>query len=439
MLVALFVITLVVTMFGRLFDVDAGLATGLSLKNFLLFISFAAIITSITLRRIPANFPQSVFGPLWIGCAMAGSSILVISVFSIYSGYSSVDAVIKLKSKLLDPLLMLTISYFSVQTPRSAIALFRLITLIIVGGCVVTIIDVLDIQDLGLITQRDDGRVEGFIGSSEEFATIVAATLPILIVGTRWNSGYSKILMYFSILCMVCCLMLAATRAPIVGLLGAWLIYVLFLKRNRFMSLLRGISLFVPTIAVISFLLSFTPYWGLITDRFTTGFLTGNVAEASSGRSLIWEGIFLQMLNQPSSFFIGMGWDVYFQSVGHRFSTHSIFIDRFYSLGLFGLIAYLAAYWSAFRLIFTPSPTNADFLDSLRISAGLSLVVLLIDAMFADLEVAEFFILAFVGIGLRCTTFTESDFNFRQLRSHANGTARSDVIPYVSGARPKGF
>lgn len=439
MLVALFVITLSVSMFGRLFNVDAALPTGLSLKNIFLFLSLAAIVMSIALRRIPANFPLSVFVPLWIGCAMAGSSIVIISVFSIYNGYSSIHALVALKSKLVDPLLMLTIGYYSVQTPRAAIALFRLLTLMTIGGCFVTLIDVLNIPDLGVITQREDGRVEGFIGSSEEFATIVAATLPILIVGTNWNSGYSKLLLYVSILLMVSCLMLAATRAPLVGLIGAWLFYVIFLERKSFVSFLRGLLLFVPTIAVLTFLLSFTPFWGLITDRFTTGFATGNIEEVSSGRTFIWGGIFSQMLNQPSSFIIGMGWDVYFQSVGHRFSTHSIFIDRFYSLGLFGLIAYLSAYLSALRLLFKSTPMNSNFSDSLRISAGLCLVVLLIDSMFADLEVAEFVIFAFIGIGLRCTSFSESDFNIRQWRTDADYVPPSDVNPYVSNTRLKGF
>lgn len=422
MLVALLLITFIATLFGRIIDVDASFATGLSIKNFLLALSLAAIFLSIATRRIPATLPLSVFGSLWFGCVIACLSIFLISVFSIYSGYSSVDAIISLKSKLVDPLLMLTIGYYSVQTPTAAIKLYRILTIVVVAGCVLTIIDVFNIPDLGLITAREkDGRIQGFIGSAEEFSTIVAATLPILILGTKWTSGFSKLFVYFSILVMITCLLLAATRAPIVALTGAWLLYALFVARDGPMSHLSVVAIFVPAIAVVLFFLSYTPYWGLITERFSTGLSSANVYQLSSGRSVIWGEIFAQMLKQPSSFIIGMGWDVYFQSAGHRFSTHNIIIDRFYSLGLFGLIAYLIAYWSALRFLFWSSPTNSGINYSLCTSAGFSLLVLLISAMFADLEVSEFFIYAFVGIGLRVASFTILDLDTLPGQSSSQG------------------
>lgn len=411
MIVALFAITFFFTAFGKVFGLDGNFATGLSIKNLLFALSGAAILFSIATRRIPAYLPLSVFAPLWIGFTLAGLWILVISFFSVYSGYSYVNAIISLKNKLLDPLIMLTIGYFAAQTPRSATRLFRLFTFMIVSGCVLTIVDVFNIPDLGLITNRGgDGRVEGFIGSAAEFSTVVAATLPILMIGIKWHRGYSKLLLYFSIIMLLSCLLLAATRAPIVGLFVAWLIHSMFVERRFSTSPLRAVSIIVPALAVVSFALYFTPYSEIISDRFTTGLSTGNVDVLSSGRSSIWEGVYTQMVNQPSSFLIGMGWDVYFQSVGHRFATHSIFIDRFFSLGCLGIFVYLFAYWSALRLLFASSTRNSDFSDSIRVSAGLSLVVLLTSALFADLEIAESFIYAFVGIGLRCSIFSESKF-----------------------------
>lgn len=420
MIVTFFVTTVFLALFGRIFGFDVGFSTGLSIINLFLGLSVAAIVASIASRSIHGFFPLSVFGPLWFGCGMAALSIIVIAVFSIYSGYSTVDAVVSLKNKLLDQILILTIGFFSIQSLRSGTILLRVLSMMVVSGCVLTIVDIFNIPDLGLITQREDGRVQGFIGSAEEFSTIVAATLPVLIVGLNWNSGYSKLLLYFSILVMVICLMLAATRGPIVGLIGAWLVYQLFLKRTNLMSLARSVTFFVPALAVVCLAIYYTPYWEIVTERFGTGLTTKNIEDISSGRSFIWQDIFMQMLQQPSSFIIGMGWDVYYQSVGIRFSAHNIFIDRFYALGFFGLVAYLFAYSSAIRLLFTPSPMNCDLGDSLRISAGLSLVVLLISAMFADVEEAEFVVYAFVGIGLRLSMLVEKNGNQPVLRSPAN-------------------
>lgn len=436
MIAVLFVILFSFTLYGRVFDIESGYAAGLSFKNLLLGLSIALIAVSIVSRRIPATFPISVFVPLSIGCAMAGLSIVIISAFSTVSGYSYVSALISLKSKLVDPLLMLAIGYFAVQTPRSAIILFRIFSILIVSGCILTIVDVLNIPDLGLITAREqDGRIEGFIGSAADFSTIVAATLPILVIGTKWERGSAKFMVYLSILVMVASLMLAATRAPILGIIVAWMIYVLLIERNSFVSFLRLFVLAFPVIALVSFLLYQTPYWGIIAERFTTGLTTGNVEEFSSGRSYIWARVFAQMLEQPSSFIIGMGWDVYYQSAGHRFSTHNILIDRFYSLGFLGLVAYLAAYWSALRLLFAQKSVNSEIGSSIRISAGLSLVVLLTSAMFADLPISEFYIYAFVGIALRFTSVSEIFKDKQKMPATDSLDLTSNAVPAFGKAR----
>lgn len=402
MTLILFTITFAVGLYGRMLGLDGGLAVGLSLKNLLLGLCIVSIIASLAIRQYKFDPPIGVFGPLLVALLFAAISIWIISTFTPYPHYSVSEASIKLKNKLVDPLLMFAIGYFATHTTRSAIILIRTLVVLVAAGCALTVVDVFNVPDLGLITAREeDGRIQGFIGSAAEFSTIVAACIPILLFGTGWTKGPLRILVAVFALLMIACLILAATRAPFIALLASWFVYAWLRKPESSASVISGAFLFLASIALLTFSLQFTPFWDVVSARFLTGVSSGNLDEISSGRSVIWANVVAEMWERPSSIITGMGWDVYFQAVGHRYATHNIFLDRFYSLGLIGLILYVSAYWTALRLLLETRDLAEAPAARLRFASGLALVVFLISALFADLEIAEFFVYAFAGIGLR--------------------------------------
>lgn len=404
----IFICTILLTLYGRTLGIDGGIATGLSIKNLFIGLCLASIVVSLAMRAYQFDLPLSVFAPFGLALLYALASIGLISFFSLRSNYSEIDALISLKSKLVDPLLMLLIGYFAVQTIKNASGFLIFYAMMITAGCALTIIDVFNIPDLGLITaSAEDGRIQGFIGSAGEFATIVACTIPILLYGISWNTAAGRIVCGVSFLLMLTCLLLAATRAPFIGLIGAWLVYLALRSHNPFFVFIRGAVVFIPVILLVVSALQLTPVWSVISDRFLTGTSSGSLFELSSGRTAIWMNILLDMWKYPHSFIIGMGWDVYFQAIGHRYATHNIFLDRFYALGLIGILWFSLAYLKTFRLLFYRAKEQTATVDRIRFSAGLALVVFLISAMFADLEVAEFFTYAIVGLGLRCISLRD--------------------------------
>lgn len=435
----LLVITFILLFFSRALEIEGSNITGLSVKNLLLVCCVLSIIVDLTVRRYKFELPSGVFGPLAFGIAIAGFSIWVIITFGLKDGFQPTHALVSLKTKLADPFVMLLIAYFVAANSKSPITILRTLVFTVFIGSVLTIVDIFDIPDLGLVTVREeDGRVQGVIGSAPEFATIVAATIPIVFQVTAHENIASRFGIFAVVLVMVFALILCATRAPVVGLLGACVLYLLLNTQNRLTALVAGGALFAVVTISAAFLLYFTPLWEMVSDRFMTGVSTGNLSELSSGRTDIWSNVINDMWSRPSSFLYGMGWDTYYQSAGHRYATHNIFLDRFYSLGAIGLCLYVFVYARILRSLLSFRGAMQTREGRLLFSLGIAFAVFLISASFADLEIAEFFIFALVGLGLGLVTQLGNP-SSHPLQADDKGS-RTDV-PFVirSNTRKGGF
>lgn len=401
MSVMFFVITFVFLFFSRALDIDGSSLGGLSVKNLLLFCCVFSIGVDLVIRRYKFELPYGVFGPLALGIAISGFSVWLIHTFGLKDGFQFTQALISLKTKLVDPFVMLLISFIVAANSRSPITIMRLLVFTVFVGSILTVVDIFDVPDLGLVTVREeDGRVQGVIGSAPEFATIIAATIPITFqLSTQGNSA-SRFGIFFAVFIMFVALILCATRAPLVGLFGACVLYVLLNSKNRLSTLFAGIAFTAFVIISSTYLLYSTPLWDMVADRFMTGVNTGNLSDLSSGRTDIWSSVLNEMWSRPSSFLYGMGWDTYYQSAGHRYATHSIFLDRFYSLGAIGLFLYVYAYFRILRIFLSFRGATQSGEVRLPFALGLAVTVFLISASFADLEIAEFFIFALIGLGL---------------------------------------
>lgn len=402
MIFALLVCIWVVTLFGRVLGIEGGVTTGLSLKNVLLMLSIFSVIATLPFNRDRLKFPWAVYGSYTLVAIMAAVSITMLSIFLQKEGYSVNAAIVSFKIKLVDPLLMLIIGYFACKSIESAKRLLTIFSMIVVAGCTLTVIDAFGVFNIdGITIREEDGRAEGFVGSAAEFSTIVAATIPIVIFGSLWSNEYRRFFVAFSLILLLTSMLLAATRAPFLGLLICWVIFLFYLSRKSLTSVVGSFTIFASVIMLLFTAVGFSSFGDLIIDRALTGVTSGSINELSSGRATIWKKIIYEMWSQPKTIVIGMGWDVYFQNLG-RYATHNVFLDRFYSLGIFGLSASLIAYWYTIKYLLQEPVIKDTPNISLSNAAGLSFVVLAVSAMFADLNLTEFFIYSIAGIGLRC-------------------------------------
>ena len=172
LLFGLFAVLLGDVMFG----LGLSLAPGLSLKNAMLYILFSALVLEFLLSE---RNPLREIWPLHLVWAMlvfyAFFTWLSIVLLGLHRGYDTVGSFITLKSQLADLFLFLLVYLYGPKDSESPIKLLRTLVALLVVINLVTIIDFLNIPDLGIIGERHDGRLTGPVQEVNQFGSISAA------------------------------------------------------------------------------------------------------------------------------------------------------------------------------------------------------------------------------------------------------------------------
>ena len=88
---------------------------------------------------------------------------------------------------------------------------------------VLTLIDAFNVPDLGIIHQRDDSRVSGPLGESNQYAAFALLFLPIMAILAIISRGAGRVGYVFGALATFTVIILTTSRGAIVGLtLGSW-------------------------------------------------------------------------------------------------------------------------------------------------------------------------------------------------------------------------
>ncbi len=156
LLVSLFAILLSDTMLG----LGLSLAPGLSLKNAMLYVLFIALVLEFSVgHRDPLQETWPLYIQWMLLVTYATFTWLVIVLLGIHRGYDGLEGFITLKGQLVDLFLFLLVYMYGPKDASSTLSLLRwLITVLIVVN-IITIIDVFNVPNLGIIIDRDDGRL----------------------------------------------------------------------------------------------------------------------------------------------------------------------------------------------------------------------------------------------------------------------------------------
>jgi hypothetical protein len=189
-----------------------------------------------------------------------------------------------------------------------------------------------------------------------------------------------------------------------VGMVGGSLISAFYLRRYLSARVLMQAvtTAMVLLIASIIFVVS-TDFGHILISRMTTGIGSGSLQTLSSGRTAIWSEAWHEMAEYPLSFITGMGWEVYYQTIGYRFATHSVYLDRIYNLGLIGLSLYVWPFLSAIstaRLKLESAPAEVS---TFLYATIVGLVSFMIAMAFSDIHGAALYVWAFCGLAMRIT------------------------------------
>ena len=314
---------------------DLTITTGFSAKNLVIYL----VATFLALRMVVARTPVIAAGPMqaafFVLIGYAIFTMLLAGLVIEYQGYNVIQSAIKLKSSLVDFFIFFLVFLFGVSNSEDAVKVIKWILLGAVFANACTILDTAGIVNLGF-NERVDGRTQGAIGESNQYAAYIILFIPGMIAAAVASRGLRRLGWLGAALMSCVALAMTASRGGIVGLVfgcavGAWLY-------RHLVSYSRVAGWVLGSLVVLVVVMSFSQYGGLLTERVFGQ--TGDIdaTEASSGRTEIWFDLFATMVHQPITFITGFGWNVYW-SMPFRFSPHNHYFSLWFNLGLVGLLS----------------------------------------------------------------------------------------------------
>jgi len=314
---------------------DLTITTGLSAKNFIIYL----IAMFLALRMVIARTSLVAAGPMQVAfltqIVYAIFTWLIAGLVINYQGYDFIDSGIKLKSGLIDYYIFFLVFLFGVRTAEEGITVIKWILLGAVFANVATILDASGIINLGF-QERIDGRTQGALGESNQYAAYIILFIPAMIAAAVASRGLMRLAWLGGALISAIAMVMTASRGGLVG--AAVAIAVGAYLYRHLVSYSRIAGWVLASLVLFVVVLSFSKYGGLLTERVFGQ--TGDIdaVEASSGRTEIWANLFMTMYHVPITFITGFGWDVYW-SFAFRFSPHNHYFAQWFNLGLVGLFA----------------------------------------------------------------------------------------------------
>jgi hypothetical protein len=312
---------------------DLTITTGLSAKNLVIYL----LATFIGLRMVVGRTSVTAAGPMQGAfIAQIGYAIvtwLVAALIIKYPGYDPIDSGIQLKSGLIDYYIFFLVFLFGVRNSQDAMTVIKWMLLGALFANFATILDSAGILNLGY-KERIDGRTQGALGESNQYAAYIVLFLPGIIAMAVANRGVRRLAWLGGAFASCVALAMTASRGGIVGaLLGCVIGAYLY---RHLVSYSRIAGWVLGPLVLLLVVLSFSQYGGLLTERIFGQTSSIDATEATSGRTEIWMALFAKMAEQPMTFLTGYGWDTY-GSFAFHFAPHNHYFALWFNLGLVGL------------------------------------------------------------------------------------------------------
>jgi putative inorganic carbon (HCO3(-)) transporter len=225
------------------------------------------------------------------------------------------------------------------------------------------------------------GRARGPLGDPNDYAFMLAVTVPLALYRIRWATGpLQRALAAFALLAMFAAILASFSRSALVGLAvaGAWAAATRRLPLRWTVLTLAGLA----AVALVSYLLQ--------PDRIDTALLQKRyVAQSNVDQRLVAWRVALEEVGSSPVLGVGPGnFEVRFEEFAlspspeeGALAAHNAYLSVLAELGLPGIclfLAYLAMAWSRLRRR-VPRDPDADALQS-ALAAGF--VVAMVGALF---------------------------------------------------------
>ena len=398
-LLALFSVLIIADMFG----VNLSFGAGLSLKNLVLYILLIVIITrnarlgikqEAEIRRILITFVILVGYAVasWAFASLGGS---IANYDKWVSGYL-------LKSQLLDHLIFFYVFYSMVTNTEDAMFVIKGVILLVIAGNIITIMDAFNMPDLGIIVQREDGRVSGPLGEANQYAAFLVLFIPAILARLVSSKGVRRLLVSGGLLLSVAVLFLTASRGAVVGIAVGSIISIWYLRRLLSTKKVLQVAIGVSIVFVIGLGIAVTKYGDTLEERFVTRTSAADINTVSSSRYDIWKGAMDKQIEQPASFITGFGWNSFKQIF--PLATHNTYLAYLFFIGIPGLLIYLLLVYRILNLVRRGIACSAGDVRNILVGFLFGFSALLVAIFFVNLYAPWLFIWAYVGLVARVST-----------------------------------
>jgi O-antigen ligase len=398
LLLAVFIGLMAEGMFGW----DVTLLPGVSLKNAMLYllVGFLGIQTAMGRRELVIELPQiHILFVLLLIIALLNWAAN--SLVGMYVPYTPVSGLILWKGGLLDHYLFFLVFFLGARSESDVLWLQKWILLFIAAGNIITVMDIYNFPDLGLIETTRDQRVKGPIGEANQYGVFIAMFLPLLVAKAWTERGAWRVFFTLGVAASVWTLLMTVSRgaflAVIVGSLASmWMLRArlnpVYIRR----ALIWGLVLMVGAMLVLG-----QQYVDLIRERTLVTVAGADGFEMTAGRTWIWSSLLGAMFSEPWSILTGYGWGTSRSIIG--FAPHNVYLDRFFELGLFGLLSFIALMYSV--LLWTKRAVDS-FDSKNQLTPGLigfyfGFMALAVGIFSVDLGDPWYFVWAYTGLAMR--------------------------------------
>lgn len=398
-------ITLLFLLATEVFHWDLTYAAGLSAKNAVLYLLIVFLLLRLVVTRTGALEARPLYAAWGVLIGYAILTWIAAGLLVGYERYDLVESGIRLKSGLIDHFIFFLVFFLGTRTEGDAVGIVRALLFGSVLANLAQIADVTGVVDFGYV-EREDGRVQGALGESNQYAAYIILTLPAIIATAIATRGVRRLFWVGGTLVTAVALMMTASRGALVGALVAGVVGAYLYRHYWSLGRLTGWIIGGLTLLVILSIVSQSDE--LLAERVLTQTGSIDLSDVSSGRSEIWSAAIEKMISTPITLLTGFGWNVYW-SFPFRYSPHNHYLSLWFNLGLVGLITGTFVLYYVIRRARLASERAVPPARGLLIGYVIGAIALCVAIFFVDLHQPWPYFWVFSGLILRLALLVHAE------------------------------
>ncbi len=354
--------TILLTLFALLFTadvlgIDLMLVRGLSAKNIILYLFLLGILldaildtkpTKIELQDLHLPFVALIVYAVITWVFFTRANILELSYETQGSEFSDSRILMQIKSLIVDRYAFLLAFFYGVVTMDDSRWVMKRIIWLIIAGNVLTLIDAFNIPDLGIIHQRDDSRVSGPLGESNQYAAFALLFLPTMAILAIISRGAERVGYAIGALATFTVIVLTTSRGAMAGLAAGLITGLFFLRHHlgtgRMVKVIAGFTVAIGVAVAIASI----GFSDLLVERFINKTGSSDIRTVSSGRTENWTHLIEAQLREPVTLVVGFGWGMAKKVMDN--AAHNTYLDVFFDLGIIGFMIFFSLLWGVIRV-----------------------------------------------------------------------------------------